>query len=82
MKKGGGWTPERDALLKLALDQKTSVQRLAVRLKVSQSSIRSRARALGFVLPAIPKLPKKEYRPRWVAKRSGRRRRCDKVVHN
>ena len=44
---------------------------------MSQGAIRSRARALGFVLPATPKLLKTEYRPRCVAIRRGRHSRCE-----
>jgi hypothetical protein len=70
MKKGGNWTPELDAQLQLALQQKTSVQRLAVRFNISQGTIKARARALGFDLPTMPKPAQKiNERPRWVAKK-------------
>jgi hypothetical protein len=70
MKKGGNWTPEQDAQLKVALQQKTSVQRLAVRFDVSQAAIVTRARVLGLALPANSKMNKKvTVISRWVAKR-------------
>ena len=73
MKKGGNWTPEQDASLKLALQQKTSIQRLAVRFNVPQGALKSRARALGLDLPARPKTHTIGNRSRWVAKRPRKR---------
>lgn len=67
-----GWTAEEGELLKSALTNSVSVQRLAVRLGRSESSIRSRASALGLTLPTVKRLREAAVQPRWVARKRSR----------
>jgi hypothetical protein len=67
-----GWTEEEGEQLKSALTNSVSVQRLAVRLNRTESSIKSRASALGLTLPAVKRLRETAAPTRWVARKRNR----------
>ena len=64
-----GWTPEMDELLKIAVENFVSVQRLSVRFNRSEGSIKSHASDLGLILPTVQRFRERVAAPRWVARK-------------